>query len=75
MKDNAMHIKIVFTNKANPHNEGDLKEITRVIETGPIGIVGRKHSIVANADAITKDGLQKEKEINSLKKESTPRID
>lgn len=32
-------------------------------------MVGRKHAIISNTKAIMKDGLEKDKEIRSLKKE------
>lgn len=69
MKENLVHIKTMYIDKNNPQGEGDLEEVTRVIETRPIGIVRRKHVIIANINAIVKDGLQKEKEIKGLKNE------
>jgi len=55
--------------KDNPQNPGDLRQINQIIHTGPIDMVGRKHAVMTNADALTKVGLVKEKEIKALKKE------
>lgn len=43
--------------------------MNQIINIGPIGVVGRKHAIISNTEAIAKDGLLKEKEIISLKKD------
>lgn len=62
MTNNVVHIKTVYTDKVDLQRPEDLKQINQIINIGPIGIAGRKHSIIANVDAITKDGLQKERD-------------
>jgi len=69
MTDNAVYIKTLVVDKDNPQCLGELKQINQIINTGPIGVTGRKHAIISSTEAITKDGLLKEKEIKSLKKE------
>lgn len=65
MTKDVVHIKTVYIDKVNPQNLEDIKQTTQIINTRSIGIIGRKHSIIANVDAMTKEGLQKEKEIKS----------
>lgn len=69
MTDNAVCIKTTVVYKDNPQGLGDLRQIKQIINTGPIGMIGRIHAIISNMEAIAKDGLLKEKEIKSLKKE------
>ena len=69
MTDNAIHIKTLVATKDNPQNPGDLKQTNQIIHTGPIGVVERKHAIMSNTDALTKEVLEKEKENKALKKE------
>lgn len=43
--------------------------MNQVIHTEPIGRAGRKHAIISNAEAITKEGFEQDREIRSLRKE------
>lgn len=69
MTRNAIHIKTIIADKENPQHPDDLKQINQIINTGPIGVAGRKHEIISNTKAIAKDKLLRDKEIKSLKKE------
>lgn len=69
MIDNAVCIKTIVADKDNPQCPGDLKQINHIIHTSPIGMVSRKRMIISNIEAIAKDGLLKEKDIKSLRKE------
>lgn len=55
LANNAVHIKTIIADKNNPQRPGDLRQINQIINTGPIGVVGRKHAIVSNIEAIAKD--------------------
>lgn len=67
MTRNVVHIKTIVVDKDNPQHPEDLRQINQIIHTGPIGMAGRKHPIISNTEAIAKDGLLKEKEIESQK--------
>ena len=69
MTNNAVHIKTLIAEKEAPQGPEDFRQVNQVIQTGPIGRVGRKHAIISNAEAITKEGFEQDKEIRSLRKE------
>lgn len=69
MIDNAVHIKTLIAEKENPQGLEDFRKINKIIHTAPIGRVDKKHAIVANAEAITKEGFEQEKMIRDMKKE------
>lgn len=70
MTDNAVHIKTLMEEKENSQDPEDFRQINHVINTAPIGRVGRKHAIISNAEAITKEGFEQKKHIKELKKEN-----
>jgi len=70
MTNNVVHIKTLMAEKENPQGPENFRQVNQVINTGPISRVDKKHAIISNAKAITKEGFEQEKEIKILKKEN-----
>lgn len=58
MTDNAVRIKTLIAEKENPQGLKDFRQINQIIHKAPTRRANRKHAIVANAKAITKEGFE-----------------
>lgn len=61
MTDNEVHIKTLIAKKEDPQGPEDFRQVNQVIHTGPISRAGRKHAIISNATAITKEGFEQDR--------------